>query len=114
MHPYNRASIASAFSNRALSLNGAFGLSKSSVENFLKHLQAILVRRLIDSQNVFNSSSRSSVAKIPMKPEMGTLLFRTAGPHKSPASLPSFASRIFKQSGTVSLYFGFSKNDLVS
>ena len=28
--------------------------------------------------------------------------------------LPSFASRIFMQSGTVSLYFGFSKNDLVS
>ena len=32
--------------------------------------------------------------------------------HQSP--LPSFASRIFMQSGTVSLYFGFSKNDLVS
>ena len=28
--------------------------------------------------------------------------------------LPSFASRIFMQSGTISLYFGFSKNDLVS
>ena len=41
MHPYRRASMASAFSNRALSLNGAFGLSKSSVENFLKHPQAI-------------------------------------------------------------------------
>ena len=47
MHPYSRAFMASAFSNRALSLNGAFGLSKSSVENFLKHPQAILVRRLI-------------------------------------------------------------------
>ena len=47
MHPYSRASMASAFSNRALSLNGAFGLSKSSVENFLKHPQAILVRRLV-------------------------------------------------------------------
>ena len=47
MHPYSRASMASAFCNRALSLNGAFGLSKSSVENFLKHPRAILVRRLI-------------------------------------------------------------------
>ena len=43
MHPYSRASMASAFSNRALSLNGKFGLSKSSMENFLKHPQAILV-----------------------------------------------------------------------
>ena len=34
MHPYSRASMASAFSNQALSLNGALGLSKSSVENF--------------------------------------------------------------------------------
>ena len=51
-----------------------------------------------DSQNVFNSSS----------------LFRTAVPHISPGPLPSIASRIFMQSGTVSLYFGFSKNDLVS
>ena len=47
MHPYSRASIASSFSNRALSLNGALGLLKSSVENFLKHPQASLVRRLI-------------------------------------------------------------------
>ena len=47
MHPYRRASMASAFSNRALSLNGAFGPSKSSVENFLKHPQAMMVRRLI-------------------------------------------------------------------
>ena len=37
MHPYSRASMASAFSNQALSLNGALGLSKSSGENFLKH-----------------------------------------------------------------------------
>ena len=35
--PVQKTSMASAFSNRALSLNGAFGLSKSSVENFLKH-----------------------------------------------------------------------------
>ena len=47
MRPYSRASMASAFRNRALSPNGALGLSKSSVENFLKHPQAILVRRLI-------------------------------------------------------------------
>ena len=47
MHPYSRASMVSAFSNRALSLNGALGLSKSSVENFLKHRQASLVRQLI-------------------------------------------------------------------
>ena len=47
--------MASAFSNRALSLNGALGLSKSSVENFLKHPQAILVRRLIS--RVMSASS---------------------------------------------------------
>ena len=52
MHPYSKAS---AFSNRALSLNGALGLSKSSVENFLKHPQAILVRRLIS--RVMSASS---------------------------------------------------------
>ena len=45
MHPYNRVSMASTFSNRALSLNGALGRSKSSVENFLKHPQAVLVQR---------------------------------------------------------------------
>ena len=39
--------MVSAFSNRALSLDGALGLSKSSVEDFLKHPQAILVRRLM-------------------------------------------------------------------
>ena len=55
MHPCSRPSMASAFSNRALSLNGAFGLSKSSVENFLKHHQAILVRRLIS--RVMSASS---------------------------------------------------------
>ena len=58
MHPYSRASIASAFSNRALSLNGALGLSKSSVKNFLKHSQAILVRWLI-----FRVMSASSVMR---------------------------------------------------
>ena len=41
--------------HRALGLNGAFGLSKSSVENFLKHPQAILVRRLIS--DVMSASS---------------------------------------------------------
>ena len=40
MYPYSSASMASAFKNRVLSLNGALGLSKSSVENFLKHPQA--------------------------------------------------------------------------
>ena len=39
MHPYSRASMASAFSNRALSLNGALELSKSSAENFLSILK---------------------------------------------------------------------------
>ena len=51
----NNSSMASASSNRASSLNGAFGLSKSSVENFLKHPQAILVRRLIS--RVMSASS---------------------------------------------------------
>ena len=46
MHPYSRASMASAFSNRALSRNGAFGLSRSSEEKFLKHPQAVLVQLL--------------------------------------------------------------------
>ena len=40
MHPYSRASMASTLSNRALSLNGELGLSKSSVENFLKYSHA--------------------------------------------------------------------------
>ena len=56
MHPYSRASMASTVSsNRALSLNGALDLSKSSVENFLKHPQAISVRRLIS--RVMSASS---------------------------------------------------------
>ena len=55
MHPYSRTFMASAFNNRALSFNGALGLSKSSVENFLKHPQAILVRRLIS--RVMSASS---------------------------------------------------------
>ena len=59
MHPYSRASMASAFSNRALILNGTLDLSKSSVENFLKHPQAILVRRLI---------SRVGSASLVMRP----------------------------------------------
>ena len=63
MHPYSRASMASAFSNRPLSLNGALGLSKSSVENFLKHAQAILVRWLI---------SRVRSASLVMRPSRYT------------------------------------------
>ena len=55
MHPYNKASMAFAFGNRALSLNGALGLSKSSLENFLKHPQASLVRRL--TSRVMSASS---------------------------------------------------------
>ena len=41
--------------NRALSLNDALGLSKSSAENFLKHPHAILVRRLMS--RVMSASS---------------------------------------------------------
>ena len=58
MHPYSRASMASAFSNRALSLNGALGLSKSSVKNFLKHPQAVLVRRLLSCVMSASSAMR--------------------------------------------------------
>ena len=46
-----------------------------------------------------NSSSRSSVAKIPMKPEIGTLLFRTVVPHISPAPFPSFALESSSRAG---------------
>ena len=56
-------------------------------------------RRTTDSQIVFNSSSRYSVAKIPMKPEMGTLLFRTVVPHISPALLQSFALESSSRAG---------------
>ena len=59
MHPYGRTFMVSAFSNRALSLNGALGLSKSSVKNFLKYPQAILGRRLIS-----RGRSASSVRKL--------------------------------------------------
>ena len=52
--------MASAFSNRALSLNGALDLSKCSMENFLKHPQAILVRRLMS-----RAMSASSVMRPP-------------------------------------------------
>ena len=55
MHPYSRASMASAVRNRALSLNGALDLPKSSMENFLKHSQVILVRPLIS--RVMSASS---------------------------------------------------------
>ena len=48
-------------------------------------------------QSVFNSS-----------------LFRIVVPHIPPAPLSSIASRIFLQSGTVSFYFGFSKNDVLT
>ena len=60
MHPYSRASMASAFSNRALSFNGTLGLSKSSVENLLKHPEAILGRPLI-----YHVMSASSVMRPP-------------------------------------------------
>ena len=60
MHPYSRASMAVAFTNRALLLNGALGLSKSSVENFLECPQAIVVGWLI-----FRVRSASSVMRPP-------------------------------------------------
>ena len=60
MHRYSRASMASAFSKRTLSLNGALGRSKSSVENFVKHPQAILVRQLISRVSSASSVMRPS------------------------------------------------------
>ena len=64
---YSRASMASAFSNRALGLNGALGLSKSSVENFLKHPQAILVWWLM-SLGVLEYGEVSSVSPSELPP----------------------------------------------
>ena len=60
MHPYSRASMASAFSNRPLSLNGVLSLSKISVENFVKHSHAVLVRWLMS-----RVMSASSVMRLP-------------------------------------------------
>ena len=71
MYPYSKAS---AFSNRALSLNGALGLSKSSVENFLKHPRAILVRRLIS-----RVMSASSAVMRPPRYELVDLVVLLAG-----------------------------------
>ena len=47
MHPYSRASIASALNSRTLSLHGALGRSKSSRENLLMHAHAALLRWLV-------------------------------------------------------------------
>ena len=70
MHPYSRVSMASTLCNRALSLNGALGLLKSSVENFLNHLQASLVRRLIS-----RVVSASSVMRPPRYTNWWTWLY---------------------------------------
>ena len=48
------------FQQPASSLNGALGLSKSSVENFLNYPQAVLVRRLI-----YRVMSASSIMRPP-------------------------------------------------
>ena len=76
--------------------------SRSRPHNLLvtiPHTRVRYSRSTIDSQIVFNSSSRSSVAKIPMKPEMVTLLFRTVVPRISPAPLPSIALESSSRAG---------------
>ena len=70
MHPYSSAFMASALNNRVLSLNGALGFSKSSVENFLKHPQANLMRRLISRVR-----SASSVMRPPRYTNWWTWLY---------------------------------------
>ena len=70
MHPYSRVSMASTLCNRALSLNGALGLLKSSVENLLNYLQASLVRRLIS-----RVVSASSVMRPPRYTNWWTWLY---------------------------------------
>ena len=58
MHPYSRASIASALSSRTLSLHGALGRSKSSRENLLMHAHAALLRWLISCVSSPSSLTR--------------------------------------------------------
>ena len=58
MHPYSRASIASALNSRTLSLHGALGRSKSSRENFLMHAHAALLRWLISCVSSPSSLTR--------------------------------------------------------
>ena len=60
MHPYSRASIASALNSRTLSLHGTLGRSKSSRENLLMHAHAALLRWLIS-----RVSSPSSLTRPP-------------------------------------------------
>ena len=59
MHPYSRASIASALNSRTLSLHGALGRSKSSRENLLMHAHAALLRWLISCVSSPSSLTRS-------------------------------------------------------
>ena len=58
MHPYSRASIASALNSRTLSLHGVFGRSKSSRENLLMHAHAALLRWLISCVSSPSSLTR--------------------------------------------------------
>ena len=58
MHPYSRASIASALNSRTLSLHGALGRSKSSRENLLIHAHAALLRWLISCVSSPSSLTR--------------------------------------------------------
>ena len=58
MHPYSRASIASALNGRTLSLHGALGRSKSSRENLLIHAHAALLRWLISCVSSPSSLTR--------------------------------------------------------
>ena len=58
MHPYSRASIASALNSRTLSLHGALGRSKSSRENLLMHAHAALLRWLISCVSSPSSLTR--------------------------------------------------------
>ena len=58
MHPYSRASIASALNSRTLSLHGALGRSKSSRENLLMHAHAALFRWLISCVSSPSSLTR--------------------------------------------------------
>ena len=58
MHPYSRASIASALNSRTLSLHSALGRSKSSRENLLMHAHAALLRWLISCVSSPSSLTR--------------------------------------------------------
>ena len=55
-----------------------------------------------DYETIFIALSRSSVAKIPMKTKMITLLFPTVMLQRFIRSMVILRSRIFRQSGAVS------------